>query len=50
MLRGSMISPWVVDVYLLMNEFSFELQMETILMLMSFAVLLCYVSCGEKNH
>ena len=32
------------------NDFSFELQMETILMLMSFAVLLCYVSCWKKIH
>ena len=31
------------------NEISFELQMGTILMLMIFAVLLCYLSISERK-
>ena len=49
-LCGSMISRKIVDICLLINEFSFELRMETISVLMTFAVLLCYVSCREKTH
>ena len=33
----------------LINEISFELQMETISMLMIFAVMLCYLSSSERK-
>ena len=49
-LCGSMISRKIVDICLLINDFSFELRMETISMLLSFAVLLCYVSSWKKIH
>ena len=41
--------PVIVDICVLINESSFELWMETILMLMIFAVILCYLSSTNER-
>ena len=48
-LCGSMISPWIVDLCVLIIEISFELRMETVSMSMIIAVMLCYLSSSERK-